>query len=132
MIVVDASAFIDALLFVECGENLSITLSQSQLSVPEHFTIEVLQSIRKLERLDLITSETALSFVTTLSRLNCERVATNDLVDSIWDLRHNFTSYDGAYVALAKRLMCPLFTHDTRLANAAANQIVIRNLRPAP
>ncbi len=36
-----------------------------------------------------------------------------------WDLRHNITPYDAAYVALAEILECPLVTADRRLSKAA-------------
>ena len=36
--------------------------------------------------------------------------------DRIWELRHNLTSYDAWYVALAESLDMPLATLDNRLA----------------
>lgn len=41
------------------------------------------------------------------------------LLDRIWELRHNLTSYDAAYVSLAERLGVPLVTADARLINAS-------------
>jgi predicted nucleic acid-binding protein len=41
------------------------------------------------------------------------------LLPRIWDLRANFTAYDGAYLALAEALDAPLLTCDQRLATAA-------------
>ena len=38
------------------------------------------------------------------------------LLPRIWDLRHNLTAYDAAYVALAEALDMPLLTRDRRLA----------------
>jgi predicted nucleic acid-binding protein len=43
--------------------------------------------------------------------------------EQIWTWRHNLTSYDACYVAVARDLECPLLTSDRRLA-AAANGIV--------
>ncbi len=37
-----------------------------------------------------------------------------------WELRHNFSAYDAAYVVLAKQLRAPLLTTDGRLGRAAA------------
>lgn len=53
--------------------------------------------------------------------------ATNDVVrfshgpylDTVWRLRHNFTAYDAAYVALAIHLEGTLLTADRRLAAMA-------------
>jgi predicted nucleic acid-binding protein len=36
----------------------------------------------------------------------------------MWQLRHNVTTYDAAYVALAELLALPLLTSDARLAAA--------------
>jgi predicted nucleic acid-binding protein len=38
------------------------------------------------------------------------------LLPRIWDLRHNLTAYDAAYVALAEALAAPLVTRDAALA----------------
>jgi predicted nucleic acid-binding protein len=35
--------------------------------------------------------------------------------DRCWELRHNFTAYDAAYIALAELLACPLLTGDVKL-----------------
>lgn len=39
--------------------------------------------------------------------------------ERVWELRHNVTSYDAWYVALAERLGCPLVTLDLRLSRAS-------------
>lgn len=41
------------------------------------------------------------------------------LLNRAWELRHNLTVYDAAYVALAERLDGVLVTCDGRLANAS-------------
>lgn len=40
------------------------------------------------------------------------------LLERMWELRHNITAYDAAYVALAERLDAVLVTCDTRLVTA--------------
>ena len=42
------------------------------------------------------------------------------LLGRIWELRHNFTAYDAAYVALAEALDARFLTRDRRLASAAS------------
>lgn len=44
------------------------------------------------------------------------------LLPRIWELRHDLTAYDGAYVALAEALDAPLLTRDRRLAAAAGHR----------
>jgi predicted nucleic acid-binding protein len=39
----------------------------------------------------------------------------------IWELRHNVTAYDAAYIALAEALGIPLLTRDAALASASGN-----------
>lgn len=39
------------------------------------------------------------------------------LLPRIWELRHNLTAYDGAYVALAEILDAPLITCDRAFAS---------------
>jgi len=36
--------------------------------------------------------------------------------ERIWQLRHQFTSYDASYLALAEALQAPLYTCDAKLA----------------
>lgn len=40
------------------------------------------------------------------------------LLPRIWDLRHNLTAYDAAYVALAEALDAPLLTRDQGIAGS--------------
>jgi predicted nucleic acid-binding protein len=40
----------------------------------------------------------------------------------IWELRHNVTAYDAAYLALAEALGAPLVTRDAKLAGAAGHR----------
>jgi predicted nucleic acid-binding protein len=39
------------------------------------------------------------------------------LLSRIWELQHNLTAYDAAYLALAEALAAPLLTRDARLAS---------------
>jgi predicted nucleic acid-binding protein len=40
------------------------------------------------------------------------------LADRMWELRHNVTAYDAAFLALAEALGAPLVTCDARVARA--------------
>jgi len=39
----------------------------------------------------------------------------------VWQLRHNLTSYDAVYVALAELLNAPLLTRDRKLGTASGH-----------
>jgi predicted nucleic acid-binding protein len=56
-----------------------------------------------------------------LADLRVHRYAYDFLLSRLWTLRHNLTSYDAVYVALAEALDCVLLTRDQRLANAAGH-----------
>jgi predicted nucleic acid-binding protein len=47
------------------------------------------------------------------------------LLPRVWQLRHNFSAYDAAYVGLAEKLRAPLITRDGRLANAPGHTAIV-------
>jgi hypothetical protein len=53
-----------------------------------------------------------------LADLPLERYPHTLLLPRIWDYRDNLTAYDATYLALADALDCPVWTRDTRFANA--------------
>ena len=56
------------------------------------------------------------------------------LLPRIWDLKHNLTAYDAAYVALAESLECPVVTFDARISHAPGVQaeIIVPAADPGP
>jgi predicted nucleic acid-binding protein len=56
--------------------------------------------------------------MTDLIDLPLKRASHRPLLRRCWELRHNLTSYDACYVALAETLNVSLLTADGRLANA--------------
>lgn len=47
------------------------------------------------------------------------------LLPRIWQLRHNFSAYDAAYIVLAEKLRAVLGTRDGRLASASGHAAAI-------
>ena len=123
MIVIDSSALVDALLIESCSEKFANLLNQQKLVAPDHIDVEVLHSLRKIERLDQITSATANGAVNVLRNLPIHRLSVREWTDNIWQLRHNITPYDAAYVVLCKALDAKLLTHDQKLISSSAKYV---------
>ncbi len=57
--------------------------------------------------------------------LGITRHGTFSMLDRVWDLRHNLSADDAAYVALAEALQCPLVTGDARISRAPGLRCLI-------
>ena len=57
--------------------------------------------------------------------LGITRRGTFSMLDRVWDLRHNLSADDAAYVALAEALQCPLVTGDARISRAPGLRCLI-------
>ena len=55
-----------------------------------------------------------------LMRLDIAVLPFELFADRVWELRHNMTSYDASYVALAEELRLPFATLDRRLTRSKA------------
>ena len=120
MIVVDASAMVEALVGRAPDEELLSALS-GDVDAPHLLDVEVLSVLRGLLRggkLDASVAEQARldHFAFTITRHE-----TAPLSERIWQLRHQFTSYDASYLALAEALQAPLYTCDAKLATRGHN-----------
>jgi predicted nucleic acid-binding protein len=121
MIVIDASALASALLDDGSlgGRAREILTDDPHWTAPAHLITEVMSVIRGHvlgSKLSLDRADDAISALTSLT------VTLDDcqgLLGRIWQLRHNLTSYDAAYVALAEPLDAVLVTADLRLVNVA-------------
>ncbi len=87
-------------------------------AAPDLLNAEVLHGIRARERLGALPADRASEAVDDLLSLPITRYPTFRLIDRVWRLRHNFSSYDAMYVALAEAVDGPLVTADARLARA--------------
>ncbi len=121
MIVVDASAITEVLLARSRATAIRVALSlHDELYVPAHFHAEVLSALRRYslrnELSDLATAEA----LAKLSDLRALTYPLRELTRPIWELRFNLTTYDAAYLALARWLDVGLITLDGALAEAAA------------
>ena len=121
MIVVDASALALALLDDgPLGDSARTALTNdTDWAAPAHLITEVMSVIRGHVLGSKLSLDRADDAITTLAALTISLSDCQTLLPRIWQLRHNLTSYDAAYVALAESLEAPLTTADTRLTAAA-------------
>lgn len=120
MIVVDASALLEALLRTPVAKVLEERLldPRETLHAPHLLDIEVAQVIRRYAANGEISSERGRVALADLADFPINRYPHDFLLPRIWDLRNNLTAYDAAYIALAEALNAPLLTRDQRLAAA--------------
>ncbi|MDQ1292623.1 MAG: hypothetical protein QG608_503 [Actinomycetota bacterium] len=120
MIVVDASAVALALLDDgPLGDRArEILTDDTDWAAPAHVLTEVMSVIRGHVLGSKLSLDRADEAVSALKALTVSLSDCRTLLNRIWHLRHNLTSYDAAYVALAESLDVPLVTADARLAGA--------------
>lgn len=118
-LVCDASAVVTALLDSGAGGAwLAGRLAAAELCAPEVLPFECANVIRRHELSGLIGPRIAAQAHSDLLDLPVELFRYELLAQRVWQLRHNLTNYDAAYVALAEALDAPLVTLDRRLAQA--------------
>jgi predicted nucleic acid-binding protein len=120
MIVIDASALLEALLRMPAAKAMEGRLfdRRETLHAPHLLDIEVAQVIRRYAASGEISSERGRIALADLADFPIRRYPHDFLLPRVWDLRHNLTAYDAAYIALAEALDAPLLTRDQRLAAA--------------
>jgi predicted nucleic acid-binding protein len=124
VIVLDASALLEFALGTTRGKTIGRRLADCSLSLhaPHLIDAEVMHVLRRLDRQGEISREEAKSAVRCFRELDIERHAHTDLLDRVWQLRHNVSAYDALYLALAEALDAVIFTCDDKFANAPASK----------
>jgi predicted nucleic acid-binding protein len=124
VIVLDASAMIDWLLRTAVGRDIEdrIYARHESLHGPHLLDLEVLQVLRRMVRRGEIQDWRAAEAILDLFRLRISLYPHRALARRIWEMRHNLSAYDAAYVALAEELGATLITRDARLASASGHQ----------
>jgi predicted nucleic acid-binding protein len=119
VLVVDTSALLEALVAREPARGLVERLAgDGDLHAPHLIDIEMLHALRRLTIRGELTEDRAADARADFRELALVRYPHVELSDRIWELRHNLTPYDAAFVALAESLDVPLVTCDARLATA--------------
>lgn len=122
MIVVDSAAIVDALMAVEGTEDLRGFLAAEELHAPSLIDFEVVSAVRGLTLGGHLSVNRAEDFFTDFNDLPLQRWPSADaLRRSAFQLRHNVSAYDAAYLALAEAMDCSLLTRDARLARSSGH-----------
>ena len=123
MIVLDASAAVDWLLQTSEVQNIEkrIYSRNETLHAPHLFDLEVTQVLRRLALQGVVSAHRADEAFRDLLDLRITRYPHLVLLTRIWQLRHNFSAYDAAYIVLAEKLGAALVTRDARLASASGH-----------
>ena len=133
MIVLDASVVVELLTNGNLANSLRGELAgrNDSFIVPHLLDVEVASALRKLaarQRTDPFLMDRIL---TELAELPAERYAHTPLLARIWELRHNFTCYDAAYIALAEVTDAVLYTTDIKLSKGHRARVMVFTHPPA-
>lgn len=127
MIVLDASAILEVLLSTPAALSVSRRLSVAgeTFHAPHLLDVEVLQVLRRYAANGEIQTDRASQALADYLDFPIIRYSHDVCAFRIWELRHNLTAYDGAYVALAEALSAPLITRDRKLAATVGHHATI-------
>lgn len=128
MIVLDASAAVDWLLQTPAGQRIEkrIYSQLESLHTPHLLDLEVAQVLRRLVREGTISAHRSDEAIRDLLDLRIARYPHFVLLPRIWQLRHNLSAYDAAYVVLAEKLGATLLTRDARLSSTSGHAAQIQ------
>lgn len=127
MIVVDASALLEALLRTPAAADVERRLfdPSETLHVPHVLDLEIAQVLRRYVAAGDMDAQRGRDVLADLADFPLRRYPHDVLLPRIWQLRGNLSAYDAAYVALAEALDAPLLTRDRRLAAVAGHSATI-------
>jgi predicted nucleic acid-binding protein len=127
VIVLDASVALEWLLQTAAGRQIEnrIYSRGESLHAPHLLDLEVAQVLRRLVQEVAVSAQRADQALQDLLSLRVTRYPHFVLLPQVWRLRHNFSAYDAAYVALTGELGATLITRDARLAAASGRGVRI-------
>ena len=130
MIVVDTSAVIGVLAGQPRVPGLVDRLiGDGDLHAPHLIDVEFQHALRRLVVSGTISDDRAADARMDFVNLTIVRYPHVSLANRMWELRHNVTAYDAAFLALAEVLDASLVTCDARLARAPGHTASVEVFR---
>ena len=120
MLVLDASGAVELLLNTAAGRRIAHRIDDPGESIhaPHLIDVEVAHVLRRYTLLGLLSPARCERALAQWRELDVERYSHELFLDRMWQLRHNVSAYDAAYVALTEALATVLVTGDGRLLRA--------------
>ncbi len=127
MIVLDASVVVELLTNGPLADTLRRDLAgrNDSFIAPHLLDVEAVSAIRSLVSGRRVDSHRIGQVLTELAMLPAQRYPHAPLLGRIWELRHNFTAYDAAYIALAEATNSILYTSDEKLSRGHRARVAL-------
>jgi predicted nucleic acid-binding protein len=119
-VVLDSSALVEFLRSTATGRAVDRAIDDGDsLHLPDLCSTETINTLRGLVCGKKMTPRDATRVVAELLEFPADIHPCDPMLDRMWELRHNLSAYDAAYVALCEALDAKLVTADRRLARGA-------------
>ena len=120
MFVLDASGAVELLLNTAAGRRIANRIDDptETIHAPHLIDVEVAHVLRRYTLLGVLSAARCKRALGQWRELDVERYSHEHFLDRMWQLRHNVSAYDAAYVALTEALSTVLVTGDGRLLRA--------------
>ena len=123
----DASAVVELLTNGPLADSLRRELAgrAGAFLVPHLLDVEVASALRNMTAGRRIDSHRGAQLLEELAALPATRYAHTPLLARIWELRHKFTAYEAAYIALAEATNAVLYTTDEKLGKGHRARVMV-------